>query len=182
MVILRPFEIRQSKAGRLPGDQLFGAGREQHIYALPPHMQGCAAWISRIIPFIASRAEHACAICGSGNSSYLDEVITDDAGGRMFVCSRTVIAPSGRRECMMARLARSGRDIYGMKDMRRPGPCFRCEDRKSAMDQRIGCTGVDFDLWPGEVLGIVGESSSGKSTLLGCLSGTVAPRCRRGDL
>ncbi len=40
---------------------------------------------------------------------------------------------------------------------------------------RIGCTGVSFDLWPGEVLGIVGESGPGKSTLLSCLAGRQRP-------
>ena len=34
------------------------------------------------------RAPHACALCGSAES-YLDEVVTDDRGGRMFVCSDT---------------------------------------------------------------------------------------------
>ncbi|MEO0992547.1 MAG: alpha-D-ribose 1-methylphosphonate 5-phosphate C-P-lyase PhnJ, partial [Pseudomonadota bacterium] len=29
-----------------------------------------------------------CALCGS-TTSFLDEVITDDKGGRMFVCSDT---------------------------------------------------------------------------------------------
>lgn len=38
-----------------------------------------------------------------------------------------------------------------------------------------GCQGVNFDLFPGEVLGIVGESGSGKSTLLSVLSGRVQP-------
>jgi putative phosphonate transport system ATP-binding protein len=38
-----------------------------------------------------------------------------------------------------------------------------------------GVDGVDFELWPGEVLGIVGESGSGKTTLLQCLSGALMP-------
>ncbi len=70
-----------------PAIQLFGAGREQRIYALPPHTR-VRSLDFEDHPFIASRAEHACAICGS-EASYLDEVITDDAGGRMFVCSDT---------------------------------------------------------------------------------------------
>lgn len=38
-----------------------------------------------------------------------------------------------------------------------------------------GVDGVDFELWPGEVLGIVGESGSGKTTLLHCLAGMLTP-------
>jgi alpha-D-ribose 1-methylphosphonate 5-phosphate C-P lyase len=67
--------------------QLFGAGREQRIYALPPHTRVVSLDFEDH-PFEASKADHACAICGS-NVSYLDEVIIDDAGGRMFVCSDT---------------------------------------------------------------------------------------------
>ena len=75
------------KLGDCPAIQLFGAGREQRIYALPPHTR-VRSLDFEDHPFVASRAEHACAICGS-EVSYLDEVITDDAGGRMFVCSDT---------------------------------------------------------------------------------------------
>ncbi|MDR7033206.1 phosphonate C-P lyase system protein PhnK [Mesorhizobium sp. BE184] len=40
---------------------------------------------------------------------------------------------------------------------------------------RIGCAGIDFDVWPGEVMAIVGESGSGKTTLLNCISTRLAP-------
>jgi alpha-D-ribose 1-methylphosphonate 5-phosphate C-P lyase len=75
------------KLGNCPAIQLFGAGREQRIYALPPY----SAVVSLDFedhPFDPSRAAHVCDLCGS-DSSYLDEVITDDAGARMFVCSDT---------------------------------------------------------------------------------------------
>lgn len=52
-----------------------------------------------------------------------------------------------------------------------PHPLLRVVDIEKCYGQRIGCTGVNFDLYPGEVMGIVGESGSGKSTLLNCLAG-----------
>ena len=67
--------------------QLFGAGREQRIYAVPPHTQVVSLDFDDY-PFEASKADHACGLCGSTHS-YLDEVIIDDAGNRMFVCSDT---------------------------------------------------------------------------------------------
>ncbi|WP_336246042.1 alpha-D-ribose 1-methylphosphonate 5-phosphate C-P-lyase PhnJ [Mesobacterium pallidum] len=70
-----------------PAIQLFGAGREQRIYALPPWTQ-VASLDFEDHPFEASKADHPCGLCGA-TESYLDEVITDDAGGRMFVCSDT---------------------------------------------------------------------------------------------
>ncbi|MEC3862579.1 alpha-D-ribose 1-methylphosphonate 5-phosphate C-P-lyase PhnJ [Mesobacterium sp. TK19101] len=67
--------------------QLFGAGREQRIYALPPHTQVVSLDFEDH-PFDPSKAPHPCGLCGA-EDSYLDEVIVDDAGGRMFVCSDT---------------------------------------------------------------------------------------------
>ena len=37
-------------------------------------------------PFDIETWDEACALCGAGDS-YLDEVILDDKGGKMFVCS-----------------------------------------------------------------------------------------------
>jgi alpha-D-ribose 1-methylphosphonate 5-phosphate C-P lyase len=71
----------------MPAIQLFGAGREQRIYALPPYTQVVSLDFDDF-PFEASKADSACDLCGA-EDSYLDEVIVDDAGGRMFVCSDT---------------------------------------------------------------------------------------------
>ena len=75
------------KMGGNPAIQLFGAGREQRIYALPPYTQVVSLDFEDH-PFEPSKADHPCGLCGSENS-YLDEIITDDAGGRLFVCSDT---------------------------------------------------------------------------------------------
>ncbi len=70
-----------------PALQLFGAGREQRIYAIPPHTRVVSLDFDDH-PFEPTKAPGACAICKS-TGSYLDEVILDDTGGRMFVCSDT---------------------------------------------------------------------------------------------
>ncbi|MEM1351695.1 MAG: alpha-D-ribose 1-methylphosphonate 5-phosphate C-P-lyase PhnJ [Pseudomonadota bacterium] len=75
------------KLDNCPAIQLFGAGREQRIYALPPYTKVTSLDFDDY-PFEASKANHACGLCGS-TDSYLDEVIMDDAGTRMFVCSDT---------------------------------------------------------------------------------------------
>lgn len=74
--------------------QLFGAGREQRIYALPPYTKVISLDFEDH-PFDPSKAPHPCALCGA-KESYLDEVITDDEGGRMFVCSDTDYCTSRR--------------------------------------------------------------------------------------
>ncbi|RAI60282.1 alpha-D-ribose 1-methylphosphonate 5-phosphate C-P-lyase PhnJ [Roseicella frigidaeris] len=75
------------KMHRNPALQLFGAGREKRIYAVPPYTE-VRSLDFEDHPFEPVRARAGCALCGS-RESYLDEVVTDDAGGRIFVCSDT---------------------------------------------------------------------------------------------
>ncbi len=75
------------KMDRMPALQLFGAGREKRIYAVPPYTD-VRSLDFEDHPFRPHRANACCEMCGS-RTSYLDEVVTDDRGGRMFVCSDT---------------------------------------------------------------------------------------------
>jgi alpha-D-ribose 1-methylphosphonate 5-phosphate C-P lyase len=93
------------KLDRNPALQLFGAGREKRIYAIPP-------WTSvRSLdfedhPFEIQQWDEVCGLCGAADS-YLDEVITDDRGGRLFCCSDTDYC-AGRRAA--GHLGPHGRD------------------------------------------------------------------------
>ncbi|MDR2695424.1 MAG: alpha-D-ribose 1-methylphosphonate 5-phosphate C-P-lyase PhnJ [Deltaproteobacteria bacterium] len=75
------------KMGQCPALQLFGAGREKRIYAIPPYTD-VKSLDFEDYPFAVQHWDTPCAICGA-TDSYLDEIITDDAGSRMFVCSDT---------------------------------------------------------------------------------------------
>ncbi|WIM93035.1 ATP-binding cassette domain-containing protein [Actinoplanes oblitus] len=39
----------------------------------------------------------------------------------------------------------------------------------------VGLDGVDVDLYPGEVLAVIGDNGAGKSTLIKCLTGAMVP-------
>jgi alpha-D-ribose 1-methylphosphonate 5-phosphate C-P lyase len=67
--------------------QLFGAGREKRIYAVPPYTEVVSLDFEDH-PFEIQYFDEPCALCGA-TGVYLDEVILDDRGGHMFVCSDT---------------------------------------------------------------------------------------------
>jgi alpha-D-ribose 1-methylphosphonate 5-phosphate C-P lyase len=73
------------KMANNPALQLFGAGREQRIHAIPPYTNVHSLDFEDY-PFDPGQWDEPCALCGAADS-YLDEIITDDRGTRMFVCS-----------------------------------------------------------------------------------------------
>jgi alpha-D-ribose 1-methylphosphonate 5-phosphate C-P lyase len=88
--LMRPSPIPKfdnPKMDMNPALQLFGAGREKRIYAVPPRTPVKSLDFADH-PFAVEKWDESCAICGA-DDSFLDEIIVDDRGGRMFVCSDT---------------------------------------------------------------------------------------------
>lgn len=73
------------KMHRMPALQLFGAGREKRIYAVPPYTD-IVSLDFEDYPFEVQKWDQKCAVCGA-DESFLDEIITDNDGKRVFVCS-----------------------------------------------------------------------------------------------
>ncbi|MBJ7221986.1 MULTISPECIES: alpha-D-ribose 1-methylphosphonate 5-phosphate C-P-lyase PhnJ [unclassified Brenneria] len=84
------------KMDMMPALQLFGAGREKRIYALPP-FTSVKSLDFEDYPFSVQQWDEPCALCGARNS-FLDEVVLDDRGNRMFVCSDTDFCQQQREE------------------------------------------------------------------------------------
>ena len=86
--IMRPSPIPKfdnPKMDMNPALQLFGAGREKRIYAVPPYTTVKSLDFDDH-PFEVQSWSQSCALCGA-TDSFLDEIITSDEGDRMFVCS-----------------------------------------------------------------------------------------------
>ena len=88
--LMRPSPIPKldnPKLDRSPALMLFGAGREKRIYAVPP-------WTSVKSldfddhPFEVEHWDRPCDLCGA-RGAFLDELVVDDKGGRLFICSDT---------------------------------------------------------------------------------------------
>ena len=86
------------KMHRMPALQLFGAGREKRLYAIPPYTD-VKSLDFEDHPFVVEAQGHACALCGSGDT-FLDEVLLD-GDARLWSCSDTDFCRE-RREAVEA--------------------------------------------------------------------------------
>lgn len=84
------------KLHRSPALQLFGAGREKRIYAIPPHTDVVSLDFDDH-PFEIQRSAEPCGLCGA-EGVYLDEIVLDDRGGRLMACSDTDYCESRRAD------------------------------------------------------------------------------------
>ncbi len=83
------------KLHQSPAIHIFGAGPEKRIYAVPPYTD-VKSLDFEDYPFEPETWEESCAICGS-TASFLDEIITDDKGSRLFICSDTEYCRNNRQ-------------------------------------------------------------------------------------
>jgi alpha-D-ribose 1-methylphosphonate 5-phosphate C-P lyase len=79
-----------------PALQLFGAGREKRIYAVPPFTEVVSLDFEDHL-FEVQSWDRPCGLCGA-TDSYLDEVVVDDEGTRLFCCSDTDYCARRRAE------------------------------------------------------------------------------------
>lgn len=97
------------KMEQSPALQLFGAGRERRIYAVPPY-SGVKSLDFDDHPFTPQHFPDACALCGA-TGVYQDEILLDDKGAKMFVCSDSDFCAARRAEGHTGPMAEETTDV-----------------------------------------------------------------------
>jgi ATPase subunit of ABC transporter with duplicated ATPase domains len=54
-----------------------------------------------------------------------------------------------------------------------PQPVLQARGLATTFGQVVALDGTDFELYPGEVLAVIGDNGAGKSSLVKCLSGAT---------
>ena len=54
-------------------------------------------------------------------------------------------------------------------------PTIRVRDLKKAFGNKVVLDGANLDVWPGESVVVIGQSGVGKSVLIKCIIGILAP-------
>jgi alpha-D-ribose 1-methylphosphonate 5-phosphate C-P lyase len=95
------------KMHRMPALQLFGAGREKRLYAVPPYTDVRSLDFEDHAFHVVPQG-HACMLCGS-RAGWLDEVPLDD-GSTRWTCSDTDHCREQREACDESRNTTAGGD------------------------------------------------------------------------